>query len=146
MPNIIYESRGFTYLQDAISNENPVAIQRPINIPQHKRLNVFRRSGFDVMLLGEYRTSKLCPDCHGVLETFRRRMSPKPWKKNDEVTVHGLLRCQSEFCQQSSEFPSRLWNRDDVATLNQKLTVKEILAGEGRPARFLRAIIPIIPE
>ncbi|KAJ3392225.1 hypothetical protein HDU92_008577 [Lobulomyces angularis] len=59
--------------------------------------------------------------CHGeTLETFERRMNPKPWK-NDEVSVHGLLRCQSEFCQQSNGYSSRLWNRDDVATLNQRL-------------------------
>ncbi|KAJ3223615.1 hypothetical protein HK099_000907 [Clydaea vesicula] len=98
-----------------------------------RRYHKFRETGFDVMLLDEYRTSKLCPDCHRALEIFRKRMSPKPWKRNDEVTVHG-------------GYPARLWNRDDVATLNQKSIVEEILAGEGRPARFLRAIIPNIPE
>ncbi|KAJ3384669.1 hypothetical protein HDU92_003475, partial [Lobulomyces angularis] len=97
-----------------------------------RRYHKFRETGFDVMLLDEYRTSKLCPDCHRALEIFRKRMSPKPWKRNDERIL--------------STYPARLWNRDDVATLNQKSIVEEILAGEGRPARFLRAIIPNIPE
>ncbi len=99
---------------------------------------MFRRAGFDVLLLDEYKTSKVCPDCEReTVETFKRRENPKPWR-NDVVTVHGLLRCQSEFCQQSCGHESRLWNRDFVATLNQKSIVESMLAGEGRPGRFQR--------
>jgi hypothetical protein len=102
--------------------------------------DMFRRAGFDVLLLDEYKTSKVCPGCEGdTLDTFKRRENPKPWR-NDEVTVHGLLRCQSENCQQSCGHPSRLWNRDDVATLNQKSIVESMMVGGGRPARFRRTL------
>lgn len=96
---------------------------------------MFRRAGYDVLLVDEYKTSKVCPGCKGEsLETFKKRVNPKWWKKN-EVTVNGLLRCKSEKCQQSCGYPSRLWNRDDVATLNQKSIVEGIRSGEGRPIR-----------
>ena len=99
---------------------------------------MFRRAGFDVLLLDEYKTSKVCPGCEGeTIDTFKRRVNPAPWR-DDEVIVHGLLRCQSESFQQSCGHESRLWNRDDVAMLNQKSIVESMLADEGRPARFQR--------
>ena len=45
------------------------------------------------------------------------------------------------YFQQSYGHPSRLWNRDDVATINQKSIVEEILAGCGRPVRFERLLV-----
>ncbi|KAJ3226391.1 hypothetical protein HK099_004969 [Clydaea vesicula] len=85
-------------------------------------------------------TSKVCPGCHGeTFETFKRRTNPKPWKI-DEISVHGLLRCQSEVCQQSCGHPSRLWNRDGVATLNQKSIVESMTASDGRPNKFQRTL------
>lgn len=97
---------------------------------------MFQRNGYEVFLLDEYRTSKVCPGCDGPVETFKRRRSPKPWKTN-EVIVHGLLRCQSDVCQQSCGHPSRLWNRDDVATLNQRRIVRSMIEGRGRAAGVL---------
>ena len=54
------------------------------------------------------------------------------------VTVHGLLRCQSEYCQQRCGNPVRLWNRDDVATMNMKYIVEETLMHGERPLVFRR--------
>lgn len=58
---------------------------------------MFRQSGYQVYLVNEYRTSKTCPCCHLEISTFKRRLNPKPWKKENLITVHGLLRCQSEM-------------------------------------------------
>ena len=100
---------------------------------------MFRKHGFEVLLVNEYKTSKTCPKCSGELSSFLKRNSPKPWKRETEVTVHGLLRCQSENCQQQCGGNSRLWNRDDVATLNIKAIVVETIENGGeRPARFKR--------
>ena len=69
--------------------------------------DLFRQNGFEVFLLDEYKTSKLCPCCHGDASTFKRRQNPRPHRKGESI-VHGLLRCQSVICQQSCGYSSRL--------------------------------------
>ncbi|KAJ3220840.1 hypothetical protein HK099_003952 [Clydaea vesicula] len=119
-----------------------LGITQPTKINEETKPDIGLKAGFDVLLLDEYKTSKECPGCEGeTVKTFKRRENPKPWR-NNEVTVHGLLRWQSEKCQQSCGHPSRLWNRDDVATLNQRSIVESMLAGEFRPVRFQRANLP----
>jgi hypothetical protein len=98
---------------------------------------LFKRNGFNVLLLDEYNTSKLCPGCHEKIEPFKMRKNPKPWKDN-MMRVHGLLRCQSVKCQQSVGYASRLWNRDVAATLNMKMIVESLLQGTEWPVRFKR--------
>ena len=98
---------------------------------------MFRKVGYDVFLLDEHKTSKVCPHCYEEVETFKMRRNPKPYK-NNQVALHGLLRCQSNYCQQQCGFPARLWNRDDVATLNQLYIVQQLLTGNDRPAPFQR--------
>ena len=56
------------------------------------------------------RTSKTCPHCANDLETFYKR-------EGESFSVHGLVRCQIEYCLLPMN-KNRLWNRDDVATLN----------------------------
>lgn len=102
---------------------------------------MFLRAGFNVLLVNEFKTSSVCPHCHlQSLETFVQRPSPRPWRHGAMVTVHGLLRCQSEICQLflNGEHLPRLWNRDDVATLNIRAIVEETIAQGERPARFRR--------
>ena len=66
-----------------------------------------------------------------------------PWRRGQIQQVHGLLRCQSEYCQfalisNPGRIVSKYWNRDDVATLNIRAVVQEtILTGE-RPLQLLR--------
>ncbi|KAJ3213506.1 hypothetical protein HK099_007354, partial [Clydaea vesicula] len=70
---------------------------------------MFRRGGFDVLLLDEYKTSKVCRGCSGeTLENFKKR------------TNQGY------------------GNRDDVATLNQRCIVDSFFGGD-RPYPFLRS-------
>jgi hypothetical protein len=101
--------------------------------------DLFRTHGFKVFLLDEYRTSKICPHCYEEVSTFKKRFSPRPWKKDSIITVHGLLRCQSVNCQQSGQ--PRLWNRDDLATLNQLFIVQELLHGRDRLDIFKRFLL-----
>lgn len=99
--------------------------------------DMFRRAGHKVYLIDEYKTSKTCPLCHGNVETFKHRINPKPWK-NNIITVHGLLRCQSESCQQTCGYSKRYFNRDDVATQNMMFIVKETKNTGIRPGVFCK--------
>ena len=101
---------------------------------------MFRDHGYQVYLVDEYKTSKTCLDCNNEITTFHKRGSPKPWKRETIITVHGLLRCQSEFCQQKCGYKSRYWNRDDVATENIKKIVENSLISGERPQQFSRTI------
>ncbi|KAI8823354.1 uncharacterized protein EV422DRAFT_611353 [Fimicolochytrium jonesii] len=46
---------------------------------------LFARNGIPCYLLDEYRTSSVCPDCHGrVKKNIRRRLSSRPWQARKE--------------------------------------------------------------
>ena len=108
---------------------------------------MFERANFDVFLVDEYRTSSVCPDCQTRnLKPFKKRRSPRPWRRYSTALVHGLLRCNNERCNEWSwphddRTRRRLWNRDDVATLNiERIAYFTLLHHEhlGRPAIFKR--------
>lgn len=80
---------------------------------------IFRRSGYSVYLVDEFRTSCTCFSCDGENKKFLYRESQRPQKeekkKNCISLVHGLLKCKT--C-------NRFWNRDTNAALNiHRLTV-----------------------
>ena len=71
---------------------------------------MFRKAGYQVLILPEHNTSSWCCDCEGPLEKdFRYRESPKPYirAKNrllnpnnpKKYPVHGILRCGSVSCR-----------------------------------------------
>ncbi|MEB3202793.1 MAG: hypothetical protein VKK05_08285 [Synechococcus sp.] len=90
---------------------------------------IFRKAGYTVILVDEFRTSCTCFACNGECETFRKCNNPKPWKKDTIITRHGLLSCKN--C-------SRLWNRDVNGSLNIHRIVTETLEGKGRPFALTR--------
>ena len=95
--------------------------------------NVFRKAGYRVTLVDEFRTSCMCYNCQseeGRCETFRVCQNPKPWKATETTTRHGLLMCQT--C-------SGLWNRDVNSSLNILRIVEDTLAGKGRPKYLSRS-------
>lgn len=107
---------------------------------------VFRRAGFEVLLLDECRTSKSCFRCATTnehdCEPFRWwAKSPKPWKNRDEnrqprnqpTRCHGLIACPCCLTR---------WNRDVLATANMLEIAYCAAAGEDRPERFARRISP----
>ena len=90
---------------------------------------IFRKAGYTVILVDEFRTSCTCFACNGECETFRKCNHPKPWKKETTITRHGLLSCKN--C-------SRLWNRDVNGSLNILRIVTDTLEGKGRPLALTR--------
>ena len=106
--------------------------------------DMFKKAGYQVLLVDEHRTSSTCPDCHErELISDRFRESPRPWRRGRMQKVHGLLRCQSENCQfplisNADRIVSRYWNRDDVSTLNIRSIVQETIVTGERPLRFSR--------
>ena len=91
--------------------------------------DVFRKAGYSVYLVDEFRTSKCCYNCGENLEKFVERRNPRPWKRDQTIMVHGLLRCTSCKC---------LWNRDVNASLNIRRVVEEHIKGNGRPVYLRR--------
>jgi len=71
--------------------------------------DVFRRNGYKVYLVDEFKTSITCYQCEGENKKFKKRESPRPWMKGTYGLVHGLLRCT--IC-------NRYWNRDLCSSLN----------------------------
>jgi transposase len=69
---------------------------------------LFRKSGFEVYLVDEHKTSCKCSICEGDCERFRICENPRPWKKGT-ITRHGLVRCKT--CKV-------LWNRDENSSCN----------------------------
>lgn len=85
---------------------------------------LFRRYGYIVLLVDEFRTSCRCAKCDGECVTFRKCQNPRPWKKEEVITRHGLLTCKK--C-------GRIWNRDENGSLNIYRIVRDTLDGKGRP-------------
>lgn len=67
-------------------------------------------------------TSCRCAKCDGECVTFRKCQNPRPWRKDEVITRHGLLTCKK--C-------GRIWNRDENGSLNLYRIVKDTLDGKG---------------
>ena len=86
---------------------------------------IFRRNGYSVYLVDEFRTSCTCYQCKGENKNFLTRKNPRPWMSGSQ-TVHGLLRCTT--C-------SRYWNRD----FNSSLNIRSLaVSSPDRPAALSR--------
>ena len=97
--------------------------------------SLFRKSGYKVYLVDEFRTSCRCSLCgskgvEGKCSTFRECINPRP-RKNNVIFRHGLVKCKT--C-------SRLWNRDTNASLNIYQLIKNEISGLGRPEYLKRKI------
>lgn len=95
---------------------------------------LFRKHGFEVLLVDEFRTSKACNKCGCNVENFLRRPSGRPWKRGEEVLVHGLVRCTNASC-------GIKWNRDFNAALNILEAARCSVFGQERPMKLMRGII-----
>lgn len=94
--------------------------------------SLFRKSGYQVYLVDEFRTSCKCSACEGDCSTFRECVNPRPWRRAVQPVVirHGLVKCKT--C-------ARLWNRDTNASRNiYKIMTNEIY-GLDRPEYLSRA-------
>ena len=90
---------------------------------------LFRNAGYQIFLVNEFRTSKLCNCCHEE----RLSHKPKDIKKGKLILVHGLL-CHIDS-KQSCEL---IHNRDKNAVQNMLYIVNEIKKTGKRPVKFTR--------
>ncbi|KAJ1889401.1 hypothetical protein LPJ81_006141, partial [Coemansia sp. IMI 209127] len=114
---------------------------------------MLKRHKLKVVLIDEFRTSKTCPACDGLIKRFIHVPNPRPFraKKRPTVWCNGLLRCTSKECiawvtQNSSRkarepewiADGRYWNRDTAAALNFRRMVRSLIATRSIPAPFRR--------
>ncbi|KAI8824833.1 uncharacterized protein EV422DRAFT_605127 [Fimicolochytrium jonesii] len=116
---------------------------------------LFARNGIPCYLLDEYRTSSVCPHCHGrVKKNIRQQLSSRPWqaRKGRMEYVHGLVGCPNPECINQDwtpfEIPGRrqplrlrmkVHNRDVQSTKNFLSIVRSVVFGDGRrPDAFSR--------
>lgn len=93
---------------------------------------LFRKAGYSVYMVDEFRTSCRCYKCEGECTTFRECQNPRPWKKNETTLRHGLLMCKT--C-------TGLWNRDVNSSLNIHRVVEHHMEGKGRPEYLSRQFV-----
>ena len=92
---------------------------------------LFRKRGYEVYLVNEFRTSCRCSGCEGgECQTFRRCENPRPWKRDEIIKRHGLVECKT--CM-------RLWNRDTNASRNIRKICEEAIKGRERPLYLKRS-------
>ena len=98
--------------------------------------NLFRRRGYRVFLVDEFRTSLKCHKCHQDNEKFHWRENHKPIRNEETyqetILVHGLLRCQS------ANGCGTIWNRDVNGCLNIQMLAEKALNNRRRPLEFRR--------
>ena len=88
---------------------------------------MIRRPGYELALVNEKYTSKMCSNCKDGSECkyCRKCKNPRPWKRDGPlIDRHGLVMCQT--C-------GTRWNRDVNAPLNMYHVIKEKIAGRERP-------------
>ena len=90
---------------------------------------MFRKAGYGVYLVDEFRTSCRCSACGGECKTFRVCENPRPYRTGS-VLRHGLVKCTT--C-------STLWNRDTNAASNMWKIAMSAIRGEARPDYLRRA-------
>ena len=93
--------------------------------------NMFKKAGFKVYLLDEFRTSKLCYKCHS--ENEGEFITRKHWKTDKTQKVWGLLRCKNGNCR-------CVHNRDFNSASNILNIGKSIINTGRKPNPFCRTI------
>ena len=91
---------------------------------------LFRRSGYNVYLVDEFRTSCRCSKCEGgECKKFLVRENPKPFRDNLRL-VHGLLSCKN--C-------ANVWNRDCNGATNIYKIAYNCVNKKDRPSYLCRS-------
>ena len=106
---------------------------------------LFRKRGYKVYLINEFRTSMLCNKCHEKVETFQKRESKKPCNKGKITKVWGLVRCTNKECKPhmkvrkpKNKYGVNIYNRDTNAVVNMINIVKSLIETGERPKKFTR--------
>ena len=85
---------------------------------------------FKMIIVDEYKTSKLCHCCKSENGYVLKRAHPNPNKKGNRI-VHGLLRCKNVNC-------SKYWDRDMNGCLNIREILLSLITKNVRPSWFSR--------
>ena len=97
---------------------------------------MFRRQGYKVYLINEFRTSKRCHWCNeGITEKFMKIKKEKN-EETKEILINGLLRCQNNDCLEGRY--KRIFNRDLNGAINILEIATKIIKGIKRPQKFCR--------
>jgi len=91
--------------------------------------DLFRKAGYQVLLVKEHKTSKMCSECQvddATCASFRRVKNPRPHMRQrfPEVICHGLVKCSRCL---------RLWNRDPNAASNIWVASNAAVNNNARP-------------
>ena len=90
---------------------------------------LFRKRGYQVYLVDEFRTSCRCSNCNGgICEKFKVGNHPNP-KKEEMRLIHGLLRCKNGC---------GLWNRDRNGASNIYKIAYQAIHKLARPTYLCR--------
>jgi hypothetical protein len=93
----------------------------------NKRIRkIFRNNKYEVFMINEFRTSKLCHKCESECKNFKERE-----KHSFNGLVWDLLRCNNEKCM-------LIHNRDRNAAKNMYKITKTIFNGNKRPLNYCR--------
>ena len=99
--------------------------------------SLFRKNGFEIYLVDEFRTSCKCSKCEGgECNKFQIRENPKPYKFNLNL-VHGLIACKK--C-------SNVWNRDCNGAKNIHKITYNAINGKERPSYLCRNISGVLHD
>ena len=88
---------------------------------------LFQDAGYLVVLVDEFRTSARCYNCaceEGKCVTFHKCKNPRPWRSDETIVRHGLVKCTK--C-------NGFWNRDKNSSLNILRIMEYHRDGLGRP-------------
>ena len=106
---------------------------------------VLRNFGYNLFLINEFRTSKLCNRCHVDVENFHWIQSKRAWNEGADVMVWGLVRCKNDKCRlvtpDKTSFSYSIHNRDQNAARNMLCIVNELIETGKRPLVFTRPIV-----
>ena len=92
---------------------------------------LFKKAGYQVYLVDEFRTSLKCHKCKSDTKKFKYEISKKPKSLGKIKLVHGLIRCKNAHC-------GIKWNRDYNGSLNILEIAKAALEEKGRPEAFVK--------
>ncbi len=93
--------------------------------------SLFRKAGYNVYLVDEFRTSCKCSKCmniDGICNKFLIKDNPRPYRKN-RILCHGLTKCK--IC-------GSLWNRDRNGASNIYKIAYNAIHGLERPLYLKR--------
>jgi len=98
---------------------------------------LFNKNHFKIFLVNEYNTSKKSFIDGSDMEKFRKRVDPRPWKKDSIKLVHGLLRSKNDTTTVNPK-KQVLMNRDFNGSMNILIKGRHILNNYKLPKHLRR--------